>query len=328
VSDLRLVVIGGAGFIGANIIRLWAQGDFLSDICPSITVLDNGSTDGFSRVEHFEQDHSGVTVLRVDAREFKQLVALLHPNDLVIFLAANPDISKGASQPRLDFEHGTVVAETVAEACRTVGVKYLLFTSGSGVYGDSQGIVFSEKDVTTDVVSPYAASKVAVEALFSAYAMMFRMNIGIVRFANVVGPMQSHGVAFDFIKRLRLHPKELQVLGDGNQLKSYVHVNDALAAVQIICREILGKTDYGSVEIYNVSSEDRITVRDIALTVIQEMKLFDCEIKFQDAKLGWLGDVADISMDSSKIRDTHAWTPAFGSQQAIQDAVKNMLEDS
>jgi dTDP-glucose 4,6-dehydratase len=124
---MRLVVIGGSGFVGSNLVKSWISGDFLNAVFDSILIIDNGSTGGHSRIEKYLS--SEVVLVEADASDTSVLCGLLQPDDFIIFLAANPDISKGFTQPRLDFTTGTVTAEAVAEACRLVGIGFLFFSS-------------------------------------------------------------------------------------------------------------------------------------------------------------------------------------------------------
>jgi UDP-glucose 4-epimerase len=251
----------------------------------------------------------------------------LTKDDFVVFLAANPDISKGYSQPRLDFTAGTVVAESLAEACRISQVKYLFFASGSGVYGKPTSSALSEIDITTLVESPYGASKVAVEAMFSAYARMFGMNVGIARFANLVGPKQSHGVAFDFVRKLTENSEVLQVLGDGLQTKSYLDISDAIDGIERICQNMVSSQKVGEVSIFNLASSDRIQVKEIANMVLDVMDFRETAVRFENKSEGWPGDVPNIELDTRAAREVLNWRPNYSSAEALKRAVKAMVSN-
>lgn len=315
---MRLVVIGGSGFVGSNLIKSWIRGKFLNPFFDSILIIDNGSTGGHFRVEKYLS--SEVELVQTDASDTSVMCGLLQSDDFLIFLAANPDISKGFTQPRLDFTTGTVTAEAVAEACRLVGVKYLFFSSGSGVYGDNHSEKLDERSITTSVVSPYAASKVAAEALFSAYAHMFGIQVGVARFANLVGPNQTHGVVYDFVRKLRADSESLQVLGDGHQTKSYLHISDALMAVEQICKVMLSSLEETPFRVYNVSNFDVISVRDIAQIVLKEGRLKNATLAFSGGREGWPGDVPRVQLSSNKIENVLGWVPKLSSAEAVSMA--------
>jgi UDP-glucose 4-epimerase len=322
---MRLVLVGGAGFVGSHIVGYWVSGGFSFISADELLVIDNGVTDGFWRLDDIHP--KTFRVENLDASDTAALTALLTEDDFVVFLAANPDISKGFSQPRLDFTAGTVVGESLAEACRIVGVKYLFFASGSGVYGQPTSDAVSEGDVTTLVESPYGASKVAVEAMFSAYARMFGMNVGIARFANLVGPKQSHGVAFDFVRKLHANPKALQVLGNGLQTKSYLDISDAIDGVERICQHMISSRKMGEVSVFNLASPDRIQVKEIAEMVLDVMDFSETAVMFEDKSEGWPGDVPNIELDTRSARDTLKWSPVYNSAEALKRAVQAMVND-
>ncbi len=323
---MRLVLIGGSGFVGSNLVQAWVSGDFLNAVFDSILIIDNGSSGGHSRVE--KHLSSRIRLLDMDAANAAELANELRREDFVIFLAANPDISKGYTEPRLDFQSGTVTAEAVAEACRLCGVGYLFFSSGSGVYGDNSAGHLDEESVTTLVVSPYAASKVAAEALFSAYANMFGMQVGVARFANLVGPNQTHGVVFDFVRKLRAFPGTLQVLGDGHQTKSYLHVSDALRAVELICNSMLTEPIQSSTRFFNVSNVDVISVREIAEIVLEVGDLKEASLAYTGGRAGWPGDVPRVHLSSSRIETTLGWRPRFSSAVAIRMSAHDEWADT
>ena len=225
------------------------------------------------------------------------LVSALEGVDTVIHLASNPDIAAAMNNPRIDFVQGTALSESVVEAVRIARVKTLLYASGSGVYGDVAFKPIKESDQLLPV-SPYGASKLAGEALLSAYAYMFDFKSIAFRFANVVGPRQTHGVGFDFLKKLKRNPKELEILGDGSQTKSYVHVKDIVSGVLHAEKESNEFYD-----VFNISTTDYLSVHQIAKMAIQVLGLDESEIvlHFGDSDRGWKGDVPKIQLDSSKL---------------------------
>src|SRR5215217_1738348 len=150
---------------------------------------------------------------------------------LVVHLASNPDIAAAMVDPRIDFDEGTLLTHHVVEAARRTGAGTIAYASGSGVYGDLGELEADEDHGPLVPVSTYGASKLAGEALISAYAHMFDIQGRAFRFGNVVGRRQTHGVGFDFVRRLAENPSRLAVLGDGSQSKSYILVSDVVRAV-------------------------------------------------------------------------------------------------
>jgi UDP-glucose 4-epimerase len=227
-SDLgdRYFISGGAGFIGSHFTdHLLA--DPRTDV---VTIFDNFTS---GRGWHFERHSSDprLRVVRGDVGELSDLTTAMTGHDVVIHLASNPDIARAATEPEVDFYQGTLLTNNVIEAMRRSGAQRILYASGSGVYGD-----LGEREAHEDYgpllpVSTYGASKLAGEALVSAYCAMFGLTGRAFRFGNVVGPRQTHGVGYDFVRRLLADSSRLSILGDGNQSKSYIHVSDIVAAV-------------------------------------------------------------------------------------------------
>ncbi|TMB86983.1 MAG: NAD-dependent epimerase/dehydratase family protein, partial [Chloroflexi bacterium] len=222
----RVLIPGGAGFIGSSFVdRLLADDDV-----EQVTVFDNFSS---GREWHLERwrDERRLRLVHGEITELDTLTSAARGSELVIHLASNPDIARAATEPTIDFDQGTALTNNVLEAMRRAAVRTILYASGSGVYGDLGEIEVHEDHGPLVPISTYGASKLAGEALISAYCHMFDMRGLVFRFGNVVGPRQTHGVGFDFIRSLREAPGRLRILGDGTQSKSYVHVDDVVAAV-------------------------------------------------------------------------------------------------
>ena len=174
--------------------------------------------------------------MRGDVGDLDLLIDAMRGSEPVIHLASNPDIARAATEPSVDFDEGTRLTHQVVEAMRPSSTQRILYASGSGVYGD-----LGEYEATEDYgplipVSTYGASKLAGEALIASYCYMFGLIGCAFRFGNVVGPHQTHGVGFDFLRRLLHDPSQLEILGDGSQSKSYVHVSDVIDAVLLAAR--------------------------------------------------------------------------------------------
>src|SRR6266852_5468972 len=219
---MKYFVTGGAGFIGSNLCRYLLN----ADDC-NITVYDNFSNGRREFLQSFDGD-SRLKIVEGDVLNFEFLVALLMGHDFVIHLAANADIAASAKQTDLDLKQTVLATFNVLEAMRQAGVRKIVYPSGSGVYGDVGGTATSETFGPLLPVSMYGATKLSAEGLISAFSQLFGMQAWMFRFANVVGPMQTHGVAYDFIRKLRKDPSRLVILGNGLQSRSYIHVEDVI----------------------------------------------------------------------------------------------------
>jgi UDP-glucose 4-epimerase len=200
-------------------------------------------------------------------------------------------------------------------------VKRLLFTSGSGVYGEVPPEPIPEDYPHMIPISTYGAQKLASEALISAYSHMFDMVGTVFRFANVVGPHMTHGVSHDFTRRLHADPSRLAIMGDGKQSKPYVHADDVVEAMLLLQRR--QQTGY---DVFNVGSEDHLLVREIAEIVIAEMGLQDVELDFSGGARGWRADVPIYRLDTSKARRA-GWANQRNSREAVGAAVHSLIAE-
>jgi UDP-glucose 4-epimerase len=207
----------------------------------------------------------------------------------------------------------------VLEAMRLQGVPELVFTSTSTVYGDASVIPTPEDYAPLEPISVYGASKLACEALISAYCHSFGMKAWIFRFANIVGARSGHGVITDFIRKLDENPAELEILGDGRQTKSYLEVHECIASMLYAT----GKAR-GTVNTFNVGSEDWIDVKSIAEIVREEMHLPATKFRFTGGERGWVGDVPRMQLSVEKIKGLR-WKPQTGSHESVRLAVRDLL---
>lgn len=313
----RYFLIGGAGFIGSH----FADALLADSRIEAVTLYDNFSS---GREWHYEvhRDDARLRVSRADVRDSSALTEAMSGHDVVIHLASNPDIARAASEPEIDFQQGTCLTNNVVEAMRRSGVRRLLYASGSGVYGDLGKHEVSEDHGPLVPVSTYGASKLASEALIASYCAMFDLTACVFRFANVVGARQTHGVGFDFVRRLMVNPKRLRVLGDGRQSKSYVHVSDVVNAV-------LHAEKYCSEEfaVFNVATRDATTVIEIAELAAECLQLDTIpELEFTGGDRGWRGDVPVVRLNTDKIRKL-GWTCGYNSREAMRAALLAMIAD-
>lgn len=267
---MRILVTGGVGFIGSHLVER------LTDLGSNLVVLDKSAP----RRESFQVHHNRSSV------EFHQVDLLTDSlNDYfdgieeVWHLAANPDVRVALENTKLDLEQNILVTFRVLEAMKENQVKRILFTSTSTVYGEADQIPTPENYGPSTPISFYGATKLACEALISAYCHTFDMRTVIFRLANVIGPRSTHGVIHDFLQKLRKNPGELEILGDGSQKKSYLYIEDCIDAMLLAARA----SRIQGVNIYNIGSEDWITVKEIARILCKQMDLRP-ELKFTGGK--------------------------------------------
>jgi UDP-glucose 4-epimerase len=314
----RFAVVGGAGFIGGHFVEhLLARG------AEQVTVYDNFTS---GRRWHLASvaDDPRLAVVEGDVVDLELLTKTVDGHDTVIHLASNPDIAAAVTNPAIDFDQGTALTHHVAEASRRGGVEMVLYASGSGVYGDLGEIEAQEDHGPLLPASTYGASKLAGEALLCSYAAMFDLKARAYRFGNVVGPRQTHGVGYDFIRRLLKEPDRLAILGDGRQSKSYVYVDDVIAAVMAGAERY--DRPYG---VFNVATLDYITVTEIAELVLEVLGIEPGTTTFEYAggDRGWKGDVPVVRLNSDRIRSL-GWRNQRTCREALRDSLTAMLVDA
>lgn len=317
-TSRRYLVVGGAGFIGSHFVdRLVRDPD-----AETVTVYDNFSSGRDWHLAPHERT-TKLHVVRGDVADLDFLVSAMRGHDTVIHLASNPDIARAVTEPAVDFDQGTLLTHHVLEAVRTCNVRRLVYASGSGVYGDLGEGVAHEDHGPLEPISTYGASKLAGEALICSYCHLFDLQACALRFANVVGPRQTHGVGFDFVRKLLDNPGSLTILGDGSQSKSYVHVQDVVNAALLATA-----TDKHRFRPYNVATGDHITVREIAELALEVLELSaeGTAFFFTGGNRGWAGDVPIVRMDTSRIRGL-GWSPSMSSREALAASMRAMLPD-
>ncbi len=315
----KIFIVGGAGFIGSHFAEdLLAKSDV-----SCVTVFDNFSSGKKWHLEHLVSDKR-LKIVEADVKDMRILSDSMKGHEVVIHLASNPNISAAATNPAIDFDHGTLLTHCVAEAARITGVGAVLYASGSGVYGDIGEVEAAEDFGPLTPVSTYAASKLAGEALLSSYAFMFGFKAIAFRFGNVVGPRQTHGVGFDFIRNLRADPTRLSILGDGKQSKSYVYVGDIVESVLLAHNKVDVQFD-----VFNVATGDYITVTDIATIACEVCGLDPKLVKFDysGGDRGWKGDVPVVRLSSKKIRSL-GWQQSMNCSESMRYAMAAMYNES
>ena len=312
---IKYFITGGAGFIGAHLTN-----HLLEHTNCEVTIYDNFCNGRLYPLSE-KVNEKRLEIIKGDAKDLGRLINSMKGHDVVYHFASNADIAAAANDPTIDFWNGTYLTHNVLEAMRINKIKNLLFTSGSGVYGEVPDFPVAENYDEMIPISTYGSCKLSSESLISAYSHMFEITGIVVRFANVVGPQQTHGVAYDFIRRLSHDPTQLKIFGDGNQSKPYIHISDILEALKIL--EFKFNSGYN---VFNVGSSDSLTVKEIADLIVKKMDLKNVKYNFTGGARGWKADVPIYKLNTSKIRDL-GWKNKLNSLEAVEDAIESMLID-
>ena len=306
----KILVTGGAGFIGSHLV------DRLIEESHEVIVLDNLST---GRKEFIRQHFNNpqfkfykVDLVSDDIDKYFKGV------DEVWHLAGNADVRSALTNTSKDVENNIIATYRVLEAMRKNDVRKIFFTSSSTVYGISEKIPTPENYSPLKPISIYGATKLSCEALISAYSHTFGINGIVFRLANIIGPRSTHGVIYDFIRKLERNPNELEILGDGKQKKSYMYIEDCIDAFLLVREKV--NSDF---EVFNVGSEDYITVREIAEIVCSALGISPT-FRFTGGKHGWKGDVPIMLLDIKKLRKL-GFTPKYNSKKAVEKTVEALV---
>lgn len=310
---LSVLVTGGAGFIGSHLV------DKLVDMGLAVRVVDNFSSGRMDNVRH----HAGqIEVLNADLKNPHVTFEAVKGVEAVFHFAANPEVRVSTTNPEVHFGENIVATFNLLEAMRKADVGQLVFASSSSVYGEPEDIPVDES-APIRPVSVYGASKAACENLIHAYTRLYGIGAVALRYANVVGPRLRHGVVYDFIVKLLRQPEELEILGDGTQTRSYIHIGDAVEATVAAWKSI-----HGGFEAYNVGSVDWVNVNQIAQIVTSAMGLRDVRFTYKPVLhgVGWPGDVKRIALTIERLKAL-GWKPRMNSEQALRESAKSILEE-
>lgn len=320
ISKIALIA-GGAGFIGSNLTKELLSEEFI------VVVADNFSRGKKSNLENCQINLDKVKIFDSDlsleyetielfkkCQQFGQITEVWH-------LAANSDIYAGVQDSHIDLKDTFLTTHSLLKAMQECNVDTLHFASSSAIYGDLGDIELHEAIGPLLPISNYGAMKLASEALISAASETFLKKTNIFRFPNVVGTPATHGVILDFVSKLSTDPKKLEVLGDGNQKKSYLHVSDLIKAM-LVARN---KVRVNTLDVVNIGPvDDGVTVKWIAEQVVARTTGGKSSITYGSSDRGWVGDVPKFRYSTKKIQ-SYGWTPHLGSKDAVLKAIDEIL---
>ena len=380
-----MLITGGAGFIGSSL----AGALLLSKKNYHVTVLDNLSQGhlknvskwlGSPRFEFVQADLLDYSTSNPIDQKASPLQKTVDNSDIIFHLAANPDVAIGTVNTHIDFQQNVRATYNLLEAIRrsqpvpdsenvivdhTQKKKRVIFTSSSTVYGKASKRPTPENYSPLYPISLYGSTKLACEAIISGYCHMFDIYGIVARLANIIGPTNTHGVIYDFITKLSVHPDFLDILGNGQQDKSYLYIDDCVNALMMLS-DLMQKNSKSIIEtqqnvnkqqeipvvkslageignqndkknhltqynVFNIGSDDTITVMQIAKIVIDQLSLKNENVKtefknsFKDGR-GWQGDIPEFWLDCSKLKGI-GWKPKYSSSRdAVLQTCKEHID--
>jgi UDP-glucose 4-epimerase len=246
--------------------------------------------------------------------------------EVVFHLAANPEVRVAEVDPSIHFRENLLTTFNVLEAMRkSEKAKCIVFFSSSTAYGEPNRLPTPEDYGPLLPISIYGSSKLSCESLISSYCHTSGLRGLILHLANIIGGRSTHGVIVDFIRKLGQNLRELEILGDGSQSKSYLHFKDFIGAVLLALRGFLNEKK--TIEVYNVGSLDKVDVKHIAGIVAEEMGLHNLKVRFTggaNGGRGWKGDVKIMLLSIDKLLGL-GWKPTLNSEEAIRQACDEIL---
>ncbi|RLG15147.1 MAG: UDP-glucose 4-epimerase [Candidatus Nanohalarchaeota archaeon] len=310
---MKIIITGGAGFIGSNLVKKLSKSK-----SNEIVVIDNLSS-GKKEFIMEELKLPNVSFKKIDLVK-DNLDKAFSGAEQIWHLAANPDVKSSTENIDNVFEQNAIATNNVLNQAKKCRIKDFIFSSTSTVYGIAEQIPTKEDYGPLVPISIYGATKLACEGMICAYASLFSFRSHIFRFANVVGMNSTHGVIYDFVNKLKKNPKQMEILGDGKQAKSYVHVSDCIEAMIFAVKK--SKKD---VTIFNIGTNEWTTTKKIADITAGVMSLSP-EYTYTGGAGGWKGDVPKMVLDIKKIEKI-GWCPKYSSDEAVRITAEYLAGD-
>ncbi len=318
---MKILITGGAGFVGPNLIKKFLNKRY------SVFCIDNYSRGCEVNIKSFFNNNN-FKFLKCDVSDYDDLEKVLNPIhkshgiDEVWHLAANSDIPSGVKYMKVDYKDTFMTTYNIIKWMKHNNVENIYFSSSSAIYGDHGDKSIREETGPLLPHSNYGAMKLASEALISSSSQSFLKTAIIFRFPNVVGIPATHGVIFDFFNKLKIDSENLNVLGNGTQKKSYLHVEELIDAMLFV-REILGNK---GLNVFNIGPDmdDGVEVKTIAEEVVKSTS-YDCKIIYGKGNKGWVGDIPKFNYSIEKIKNL-GWKPKLNSHQTILKAIKQIKD--
>ncbi len=309
----KVLITGGAGFIGSHLIKHLLNKNY------NVLVFDNLSVGRREFIEPY-LNNPRFSFVRLDLLDKEKILSLLPETiDTVFHLAANSDLAKSSTNTGIDINNTIIATYNLLEAMRIKRIKNIFYTSSSAVYGNVGLTYTAENFGPIFPESTYSAAKLSAEAFISGYVYLFDMQAWIVRPANIIGPHATHGVIYDLINKLRNNPKQLEILGDGEQSKSYLYITDVMNAFYLIMQKC-----HQPINLYNITSTDFITVTEIAHIIIRRMGLKNVKLHYTGGRVGWKGDVPTTRINGDAIKKL-GWKHFYTTRSAVEKTVQDLL---
>ncbi len=304
----EVIVTGGAGFIGANIVKYLQNENF------KIHVFDNLSTGNIDNLPKYGIDFHQID-LKTNYIKWPKINA-----SKIFHFAANADVRGGIVDHNIDFSENLLVTKNACDYAVCNEIKEFVFSSSATVYGEPD-IFPTPESFSSTQTSLYGASKNSCESFIEAYSNYGYFKSSIFRFVSWTGHGYSHGVIYDFVKKLLKDPTKLEILGNGKQIKSYLDVEDGVNGVCNISNKHQMKS-----AVFNLGHYETMNVKELADIVCDEMDINNVNYLFTGGSRGWLGDSPLVHLDTKKAKE-YGWEPKISIEESIRKTVRYLIDD-
>lgn len=316
-SKKDVIVFGAAGFIGTNLCLNLLNKGF------RVLGIDNFHLGSKKNVNLLKKKYpKKFNFLKINVQYKKGLNKIKKKNyRYIINLIANSDISQSQKNSFLDINLNLITSVNILEYFKKNKKSLFFFASTSAIYGNNS-VNVNEKTKLQNPISHYGSTKLACEKYIRSFYEYHKIKHIIFRFPNVVGPYLTHGVIFDFIKKLKENNyRKLDILGNGSQKKNYMHVDDLSEAIFVAL-----KKGTNSIEYYNVGNKGSTNVKKI-VSLFKKTLGINFKEFYEKKNIGWVGDVNKFSYNSKKITKL-GWKPKLNSSdKAINETLKWYLDN-
>jgi len=312
---MRILVTGGAGFIGSHLVeRLLAAGHM-------VAILDDFNDFYDPRIKHANIAGFGkdVAVHGVDLRDDTSVRNLFHREkfEVIVHLAARAGVRPSIQHPQLYYDTNVTGTLHLLEAARVTGVKRFIFASSSSVYGASKIVPFSEDQHLTQTLSPYAATKIAGEFLCSTYSHLYQLRVVALRYFTVYGPRQRPDLAIHQFTR-RIHAGQpIEQFGNGTTRRDYTYIDDVIQGTMAALQYEGPRFD-----IFNLGESETIRLKDLIVAIENALG--------KKAKINQLpeqpGDMPLTCADISKAKKLLGYNPTTGLSKGLPKFIDWFLQ--
>jgi UDP-glucose 4-epimerase len=309
---MKIIITGVAGFVGSNLLDALIEKNY------EILGIDNLSTGKFQHIEKFT-DKKNFSFLNLDLSE-KFNTDLFKGFDAVIHLAALADIRYNINNFEECLNKNIISTNNVIEAVVENKIKKILFASTCSVYGNVN-IYPTQENETLEQTSVYSATKIASEKILEGFANTFEFHAYTMRFVSMIGPKYSHGHIYDFVQKMQRKDAQIDIIGNGESLKSYLHIYDAVDAIL----KLLEYNSENYFEAFNVGHPSAIKLK-YSLNKIIKIMDYKGRINFGEGNSGWIGDNPIIIPDINKLRKI-GWNPQYSAEKGIEDTVDWLIKN-